>query len=203
MAIVTPTIKGYPVLEANVLKARRTGRIWSQYELDETSFSTGKAFNGMILAVDDVNKCVKFPSVNASATTGEDDVYALHFSVEAEYEHKGLNTFAVAREKVDNEPNISVHYPRMFELSVGDVLTTNCVKLDGTHVTAVEGATTNTSLEYMVNGTTTTPVYGGIDTSGYIMLDTVKPKVGPVMKVVAQNTLPNGEWAVKLAVVKA
>jgi len=100
MAIVTPTIKGYPVLEANVLKARHTGRIWSQYELDETSFSTGKAFNGMILAIDYVNKCVKFPSVNASATTGADDVYALHFSVEAEYEHKGLNTFAVARENL-------------------------------------------------------------------------------------------------------
>jgi len=202
MAIVTPTIKGYPVLEANVLKARHTGRIWSQYELDETSFSTGKAFNGMILAIDDVNKCVKFPSVNASATTGADDVYALHFSVEAEYEHKGLNTFAVAREKVDNEPNVSVHYPRMFELSVGDVLTTNCVKLDGTHVTAISG-TTDTSVESIVSSTTGSVVYGGIDTSGYIMLDTVKPVAGPVMKVVAQNTLPNGEWAVKLAVVKA
>ena len=202
MAIVTPTIKGYPVLEANVLKARHTGRIWSQYELDETSFSTGKAFNGMILAIDDVNKCVKLPSVNASATTS-DEVYALHFSVEAEYEHKGLNTFAVAREKVDNEPNVSVHYPRMFELSVGDILTTNCVKLNGNNVTAIEGATTATSVEYMVNGTTTTPVYGGIDTSGYIVLDTTKPTVGPVMKVVKQNTLPNGEWAVKLAVVKA
>ena len=199
MAIVTPTIKGYPVLEANVLKARRTGRIWSQYELDETSFSTGKAYNGMILAVDDVNKCVKLPV----ATTTADEVYALHFSVEAEYEHKGLNTFAVAREKVDNEPNVSVHYPRMFELSVGDVITTNCVKLDGTHVTAIEGTTTATSVEYMVNGTTTTTVYGGVNTSGYIMLDTVKPTVGPVMKVVEQNTLPNGEWAVKLAVVKA
>ena len=201
MAIVTPTIKGYPVLEANVLKARRTGRIWSQYELDETSFSTGKAFNGMILAVDDVKKCVKFPSVNASATTGADDVYALHFSVEAEYEHKGLNTFAVAREKVDNEPNVSVHYPRMFELSVGDVITTNCVQLDGTHVTAVT-TDVNTSVKKIIS-TTSGVVYGGVDPSGYIKLDTSKPTVGPVMKVVEQNTLPNGDWAVKLAVVKA
>lgn len=197
MPNVIPTINGYPVLEANVLKARRTGRIWSQYELDEASFSTGKAFNGMILAVDDVNKCVKLPE----ATTTADEVYALHFSVEAEYEHKGLNTFAVAREKVDNEPNVSVHYPRMFELSVGDVLTTNCVQLDGSNVTAV---TTDaaTSVAKIVSGTTST-VYGGVDPSGYIKLDTTKPTVGPVMKVVEQNTLPNGDWAVKLAVVKA
>jgi len=90
----------------------------------------------------------------------------------------------------------------MFELSVGDVLTTNCVKLDGTHVTAISG-TTDTSVESIVSSTTGSVVYGGIDTSGYIMLDTVKPVAGPVMKVVAQNTLPNGEWAVKLAVVKA
>ena len=197
MPNVIPTINGYPVLEANVLKARRTGRIWSQYELDEASFSTGKAFNGMILAVDDVNKCVKLPV----ASTTADEVYALHFSVEAEYEHKGLNTFAVAREKVDNEPNVSVHYPRMFELSVGDVITTNCVQLDGSTVTAV---TTDaaTSVAKIVSGTTST-VYGGVDPSGYIKLATNKPAVGPVMKVVEQNTLPNGDWAVKLAVVKA
>ena len=204
MAIVTPTIKGYPVLEANVLKARHTGRIWSQYELDETSFSTGKAFNGMILAIDDAKKCVKFPSVVASATTGADDIYALHFSVEAEYEHKGLNTFAVAREKVDNEPNVSVHYPRMYELSVGDVFHTNCVKFaNDSHIAAVnDTSTTTTSLKHIIEAGNTT-VYGGIDTTGYIMLDTVEPKSGPVMKAVAQDTLPNGEWAVKLAVVKA
>lgn len=197
MAVVTPTIKGYPVLEANVLKARHTGRIWSQYELDETSFSTGLAYNGMILAIDDAAKSVKLPV----ATTTADEVYALHFSVEAEYEHKGLNTFAVAREKVDNEPNVSVHYPRMFELSVGDVLTTNCVQLDGSHVTAV---TTDAATSVAkILSTTSGVVYGGVDPSGYIKLDTSKPTVGPVMKVVEQNTLPNGEWAVKLAVVKA
>lgn len=198
MAVVTPTIKGYPVLEANVLKARHTGRIWSQYELDETSFSTGLAYNGMILAIDDAAKSVKLPV----ATTTADEVYALHFSVEAEYEHKGLNTFAVAREVVEDKPNVSVQYPRMFELSVGDVFHTNCVKLDGTHVAAInDTSTTTTSLKHMLaNGTA---VYGGVDTSGYIMIDTAKPAVGPVLQAVAQDTLPNGEWAVKFAVRKA
>ena len=112
----TPEINGYPVLEANILKARHTGRIWSQYELDETSFSTGLAYNGMILAIDDAAKSVKLPV----ATTTAAEVYALHFSAEEEYEHKGLNTFAVAREAKQNEPNVSVQYPRMFELSVGE-----------------------------------------------------------------------------------
>jgi len=198
MAVVIPTIKGYPVLEANVLKARHTGRIWSQYELDETSFSTGLAYNGMILAIDDAAKSVKLPV----ATTTADEVYALHFSVEAEYEHKGLNTFAVAREAVEDKPNVSVQYPRMFELSVGDVFHTNCVKLDGTHVAAInDTSATTTSLKHMLaNGTA---VYGGVDTSGYIMIDTAKPTVGPVLQAVAQDTLPNGEWAVKFAVRKA
>ena len=199
MAVVTPEIKGYPVLEANVLKARHTGRIWSQYELDETSFSTGLAYNGMILAIDDAAKSVKLPV----ATTSADEVYALHFSVEAEYEHKGLNTFAVPREAVQDKPNISVHYPRMFELSVGDVFHTNCVKLDGTNVTSINEAGDSKSVKALISATTPTPVYGGVDVSGYIMLNTSKPTVGPVMQVVAQDTLPNGEWAVKLAVRKA
>lgn len=198
MAVVTPTIKGYPVLEANVLKARHTGRIWSQYELDETSFSTGLAYNGMILAIDDAAKSVKLPV----ATTTADEVYALHFSVESEYEYKGLNTFAVAREAVEGKPNVSVQYPRMFELSVGDVFHTNCVKLDGTHVAAINNtSTTTTSLYHMLAAGT--KVYGKVDTTGYIMVDTAKPTVGPVLQAVAQDTLPNGEWAVKFVVRKA
>lgn len=199
MAVVTPEIKGYPVLEANVLKARHTGRIWSQYELDETSFSTGLAYNGMILAIDDAAKSVKLPV----ATTSADEVYALHFSVESEYEHKGLNTFAVAREAVPSEPNVSVQYPRMFELSVGDIFHTNCVKLDGSNVTSINGTGDAKSVKALISATTPTPVYGGVNTDGFIMLNTAKPTVGPVLQVVAQDTLPNGEWAVKLAVRKA
>ena len=198
MAVVTPEIKGYPVLEANVLKARHTGRIWSQYELDETSFSTGLAYNGMILAIDDANKSVKLPV----ATTTADEVYALHFSVENEYEYKGLNTFAVAREAVQSNPNVSVQYPRMFELSVGDVFHTNCVKLDGTHVASINNTSTTTSSLYHMLAAGTT-VYGKVDASGYIMVDTAKPNVGPVLQAVAQDTLPNGEWAVKFVVRKA
>ena len=198
MAVVTPEIKGYPVLEANVLKARHTGRIWSQYELDETSFSTGLAYNGMILAIDDANKSVKLPV----ATTTADEVYALHFSVENEYEYKGLNTFAVAREAVQSNPNVSVQYPRMFELSVGDVFHTNCVKLDGTNVKTIKDTSTTTSSLYHMLAAGTA-VYGGVNTSGYIMVDTAKPTVGPVLQAVAQDTLPNGEWAVKFVVRKA
>lgn len=194
---VTPSINGYPVLEANVLKARHTGRIWSQYELDETGFSTGLAYNGMILAIDDKAKSVKLPV----ASTTVEEVYALHFSPEAEYEHKGLNTFAVARKAVADKPNVSVHYPRMFELSVGDVFHTNCVKLDGINVTSVTTSDV-TSVKSIVSSTTQT-VYGGVDTSGYILLNTSKPTVGPVLEAVAQDTLPNGDWAVKLVVRKA
>ena len=167
---ITPEIKGYPVLEANILKARHTGRIWSQYELDETSFSTGMAYNGMILAIDDAAKSVKLPV----ATTTADEVYALHFSAEEEYEHKGLNTFAVAREAKQNEPNVSVQYPRMFELSVGDTFHTNCVELDE-DISSVDDPEDSDSLKSLIEGDN--PVYGGVSTSGYILLSTTKPTV--------------------------
>ena len=194
---VTPNINGYPVLEINVMKARHTGRIWSQYELDETSFSTGLAYNGMILAIDDAAKSVKLPE----ATSTSDEVYALHFSVEEEYEHKGLNTFAVGREAIQDKPNVSVHYPRMFELSVGDTWHTNCVKLDGTTVSSLNDDEDDTSVAALL--TAKTPVYGGVDTSGYVMLSTTKPTVGPVLQVVKLGTMPNGDWGIKVVVRKA
>ena len=197
MAVVTPKINGYPVLEANILKARHTGRIWSQYELDETSFSTGMAYNGMILAIDDAAKSVKLPV----ATTSADEVYALHFSVEEEYEHKGLNTFAVAREPVQAEPNVSVQLPRMFEISLGDRWYTNCVKLDGTNVTSIDEPEDAKSVASLLEAKTA--VYGGVDASGYVMLNTTKPTVGPVLQVVKCGTMPNGDWGIQVAVRKA
>ena len=197
MAVVTPEINGYPVLEINVMKARHTGRIWSQYELDETSFSTGLAYNGMILAIDDAAKSVKLPV----ATTTADEVYALHFSPEEEYESKGLNTFAVGREPIQKEPNVSVQLPRMFEISVGDAWHTNCVKLDGSNVTSINEPEDTKSVKALLEAKT--PVYGGVDTSGFVMLNTTKPTVGPVLQVVKVGTMPNGDWGVKVVVRKA
>jgi len=197
MAVVTPEINGYPVLEINVMKARHTGRIWSQYELDETSFSTGLAYNGMILAIDDAAKSVKLPV----ATTTADEVYALHFSPEEEYESKGLNTFAVGREPIQKEPNVSVQLPRMFEMSVGDAWHTNCVKLDGSNVTSINEPEDTKSVKALLEAKT--PVYGGVDTSGFVMLNTAKPTVGPVLQVVKVGTMPNGDWGVKVVVRKA
>lgn len=198
MATELPSIKGYPVLEANVLKARMTGRIWSQYELDETDFNSAKAYNGMVLAIDDVTKSVKFPV----ASTTSEEVYALHYSPEAEYEHKGLNTFAVAREPIQSEPNVSVHYPRMFELSVGDTFHTNCVALEDSNVSSINTAGDDSSLKALIEDDSTI-VYGGVCPEGYILLDTSAPTVGPVFKATEFSTLPNGDWAVKLVVTKA
>jgi hypothetical protein len=202
MAVVTPEINGYPVLEINVMKARHTGRIWSQYELDETSFSTGLAYNGMILAIDDAAKSVKLPV----ATSTADEVYALHFSVEEEYESKGLNTFAVGREAIQKEPNVSVQLPRMFEMSVGDAWHTNCVKLDGSNIKSIDavdnqGELESDSLKALLEAGTA--VYGSVDPSGYVMLNTSKPTVGPVLQVVKLGTMPNGDWGVKIVVRKA
>lgn len=196
MAVTTPEINNYPVLEANILKARHTGRIWSQYELDQTDFASKLAYNGMILAIDDAAKSVKLPV----ATTTSDEVYALHFSAEEEYEHKGLNTFAVARKAKQNEPNVSVQYPRMFELSVGDTFHTNCVELDE-DISSINDEDDDTSVAAVLNNGT--KIYGKVSTSGYILLTTTKPTVGPVLQVVKLGTMPNGDWGIKFVVRKA
>lgn len=204
MAVVKPTIKGYPVCEGNILQSRISGRIWSQYELnssttDTLGFGSGnKAYNGMILAVDDKNKQISLPQNGASATTS-DEIYGLVFSSEAEYEHKGLNTFALAREPIEGEPNVSVHYPRVFRLHEGDVFHTNCVQLDGTNIDSLTTLATD-----LAEGSTTA-VYGGVcsDKSGFIEVNTTKPVNGPVLEAVEYSTIPNGDWGIKFVVRKA
>ena len=60
MAIKRFTIDGYGQLELNNVAFRRDGRIEAQSKLDDTDFATVPAENGMLLAVDEVNRVVKF-----------------------------------------------------------------------------------------------------------------------------------------------
>lgn len=214
MTVSINSVKKYPVCEANILRARRAGRIYSQYPLSSTDFpvatgtnSTGKAYNGMILAVDFSNQEITKPvtttsgsatSVNAGQTLG------LLLSSETEYENKGLNSFALANEEIEGEPNVSTQYPRLFSLAEGDVITTNCFALDGTHVTTLFGPTVTTSVQYLLGPTGNTSIYGGLgaDALGYIVLDTTAPTDNIKFIVQELTTLPNGEDAVKLAVAK-
>ena len=61
------TISGYGQVELNNVAFRRDGRIEAQCALDAEDFADVPAENGMLLAVDRVNRAVKFPtSANAA-----------------------------------------------------------------------------------------------------------------------------------------
>ena len=61
MALKRLVIDGFGQLELNNVFFRRSGSIEAQCFLDETDFADVPAENGMLLAVDRVNRLVKFP----------------------------------------------------------------------------------------------------------------------------------------------
>ena len=60
MALKRLVIEGFGQLELNNVAFRRDGRIEAQCALDSTDFASVPAENGMLLAVDNVNRVVKF-----------------------------------------------------------------------------------------------------------------------------------------------
>ena len=112
MAFKRFTIDGYGQLELNNVAFRRDGRVEAQCFLDETDFEDVPAENGMLLAVDRVNRTVKF------ATDGSLPI-ALNYTTEHMYDERAnaLKDFKLER---------GTFLPRLGYLSVGDLFTTNC-----------------------------------------------------------------------------
>lgn len=61
MSLKRLVIDGYGQLELNNVAFRRDGRIEAQCKLDETDFKSVPAENGMLLAVDNVKRVIRFP----------------------------------------------------------------------------------------------------------------------------------------------
>ena len=183
MSLKRLVIDGYGQLELNNVAFRRDGRIEAQCKLDETDFKSVPAENGMLLAVDNVKRVVRFPK------SDEKMPLALHYSAEHMYDerHPGLKNFKLA-------PSDGF-YPRMGYLSVGDLFTTNCLCYDSSAYTDAS------ALDSALAACGTTAVYGGQDASGRICLKSTVPTVGPKMKVVKYYTMPDGQKAVKLQVI--
>lgn len=183
-------IDGYGQLELNNAAFRRDGRIEAQCELDATDFATVPAENGMLLAVDKVNKKVLF-ATDASLPI------ALNYTAEHMYDDRanGLKDFKLER---------GTFYPRVGYLAVGDLFTTNCIGYDDTEWTDTgSGDTAKTADENFMTAcgkVATTPLYGGISGAGAIAVSATKPQVGPVLKVVKATTMPDGQFAVQFQV---
>lgn len=182
MALKRLVIDGFGQLELNNVAFRRDGRIEAQCALDSTDFASVPAENGMLLAVDNVNRVVKFAD-DASLPI------ALNYTTEHMYDERtpGLKNFKL-------EPGTFL--PRLGYLSVGDKFTTNCVSYD-----SAKDSTWTSDAEFKKalakDKLATTPVYGGISTDGSIAVSATKPSAGPVLLVVAATTMPDGQFGIK------
>ena len=196
MAFKRFVIDGYGQLELNQVAFRRDGRVEAQCALDDTDFASVPAENGMLLAVDRVNRKIKFPKSAVIATCP----VALNYTTEHMYDER-------ANALKDFKLELGEFYPRLGFLSVGELFTTNCVGYDSEEWTATgSGATAKTADENFkaaCAAVATTPLYGGISDEGAIAVSATAPQNGPVLKVVEATTMPDGSFGIKFQVLKA
>lgn len=186
MAIKRLVVDGYGQLELNNVAFRRDGRVEAQCALDATDFADTVAENGMLLAVDNVTRTVKF-------ATDDSLPIALNYTTEHMYDERkvGLKDFSLSI--------ADGFYPRLGYLAVGDKFTTNCIAYDDEEyadAAAIKDATTVDALKE-------TPIYGGISATGAILVSATKPEIGPVLLAVKGYTMPDGQFGIKFQAVKA
>lgn len=183
MALKRLVIDGYSQLELNNVAFRRDGRVEAQCALNATDFADVPAENGMLLAVDKVNKEIKF-------ATDDSLPVAINYSAEHMYDERanGLKDFKLMKDEF---------YPRLGYLSVGDLFTTNCIAYDSTEFA------TEDALKTAFNALATTAIYGGISDNGAILVTKTEPSEGPVLKAIKVTTMPDGQYALQFQVFKA
>ena len=186
MAVKRFVIDGFGQLELNQVAFPRDGRIEAQCALDATDFASVPAENGMLLAVDRVNRAVKFPK---SAVIADCPV-ALNYSAEHMYDERAnsLKDFKLERGEF---------LPRLGFLSKGELFTTNCICYDDGDFADDDAVIT------AAEAIATTAMYGGVSDNGAILLSDSAPQAGPVLKVVEKTTMPDGTFGLKFQVLEA
>ena len=182
MALKRLIIDGFGQIELNQVAFRRDGRIEAQCALGE-NFAEVPAENGMLLAVDNIHRIVKFP------VAGEKFPIALNYTAEHMYDERtpGLKDFKLDR---------GSYFPRLGYLSVQDKFTTNCVCYDDSEFNSEE------VLKEKLKGEDI--IYGGISEIGAIKVSATKPTEGPVLMVVrgtGAGSMPDGQYGIKFQVV--
>ena len=179
-------IDGFGQLELNQVAFPRDGRVEAQCALDETDFADVPAENGMLLAVDRINRKIVLPkSANIAVMP-----VAINYSAEHLYDERayGLKDFKLER---------GTFLPRLGYLSEGELFTTNCICYDDGDFADDDAVIA------AVEDVATTPLYGGVSDNGAILLTDSAPSAGPVLKVVEATTMPDGQFAVKFQVLEA
>ena len=186
MALKRFVIEGFGQLELNQVAFPRDGRIEAQCALGD-DFAEVPAENGMLLAVDNINRIVKYP------VAGEKFPIALNYTTEHMYDERttALKNF--------NLPQGSF-YPRMGYLAVQDKFTTNCLCYDDAEFSndqALKDA-------YKAEALKAAPLYGGISEMGAIKVSKTAPTEGPVLMAVlgtGAGSMPDGQFAIKFQVI--
>lgn len=181
MAVKRLLIDGFGQIELNQVAFRRDGRIEAQCALG-ADFDEVAAENGMLLAVDNINRVVKFP------VAGEVFPIALNYSTEHLYDERarGLKNFRLMKGEF---------YPRLGYLAVGDKFTTNCLCADDAEFADIDAVKEAYEGETML--------YGGISEMGAIKVSATKPTEGPVLLAVkgtGAGSMPDGQFAIKFQV---
>ena len=183
MSLKRLVIDGYGQLELNQVAFPRDGRIEAQCALDDTDFANVPAENGMLLAVDRVNRKIKF-------ATDDSMPIALNYTTEHMYDER-------QRSLKDFSLKLGEFYPRLGFLSVGELFTTNCLAYDDGEFAADD------DLVDAFDNIKTTALYGGISATGAIKVSATKPTAGPVLLAVEKTTMPDGQFAAKFQVLTA
>lgn len=173
MALQRYKIDGYGQLELNAVAFRRSGRIEAQCKIDD---SIEFIENGMLLAVDNVERVVKY------VADGENLPVALNYSTEHMYDErtKGLKNFKLDR---------GSFLPRMGYQGPGDKYTTNCLAYD------TDEFADDATLEEAVKNVKTERLYAKACANGAHQI--TKEAEGAVCLVLAATTMPDGQFAVK------
>ena len=177
-------IHGFGQVELNNVAFRRDGRIEAQCALSTTDFASAPAENGMILRVKKADHEICFADASA-----ENQLYALNYTSEHMYDERkpGLKNFATYAQVNGKED----FYPRVGYLSAGDLWTTNCVDL-GAYSSAAD----------VVTALAAGDVFAAVGTQGAPVIQAAAPTVGPVMQVIKKTTMPDGQDAFQLQVLK-
>lgn len=160
---------GYGQLELNQVAFRRDGRIEAQCKIAD---NIDYIENGMLLAVNNVNRTVEFASGNTHPI-------ALHYSSEHMYDERAnaLKDFRLEK---------GSFLPRMGYLSAGDKYTTNTVAYDESKWA---------SEELFLKALGTKPLYAHVGTDGYHLVN--ETATDAIAMAVAATTMPDGQNAVK------
>ena len=176
---------GYGQIELNNVAFRRDGRIEAQCALDTAAFGSDDVCeNGMILRVNKPAHKIGFCDASAA-----NQLYALNYTTEHMYDERkpGLKNFKLVSAAAGED-----FYPRVGYLAAGDLWTTNTVDL-GTYASVADVAGA------LASGIA---VYAAAGTDGYATLASAAPASGLVMQVVKKTTMPDGQDAFQLQVLK-